>query len=112
MYSYEDRMKAINLYLQNGHKASKVIDELGYPERHMLHLWYKEYTESGELHKEFIAKKKKYSDAQKEAAIQFYLDHDHSLKQTVQALGYPSESMLKYWVRELKTSRHSTLAKA
>ena len=33
----------------------------------------------------------------------FYLEHDHSLKQTVRALGYPSESMLKYWVRGIKT---------
>jgi len=111
MYSYEDRMKAINLYLQNGHKASKVIDELGYPERHMLHLWYKEYMEAGSLHKNFVAKKKKYSDRQKEEAIQFYLEHDHSLKQTVQTLGYPSESMLKYWVREFNSQKHPALAK-
>lgn len=112
MYSYEDRMKAINLYLQNGHKANKVIDELGYPERHMLHLWYKEYAESGDLHKEFAVKRKKYSEKQKETAVQFYLEHNHSLKQTVQTLGYPSESMLKYWVRELHTSKQATLAKA
>lgn len=112
MYTYEDRMRAINLYLHNGHKANKVIDELGYPERHMLHLWYKEYIESGDLHKNFVAKKKKYSEQQKETAVQFYLEHDHSLKQTIQTLGYPSESMLKYWVREFNSHRQPVLTKA
>ena len=112
MYSYEERMKAINLYLQNGLKASKVIDELGYPERHMLHLWYKEYLENGDLHKEFVAKKKKYSEKQKETAVKFYLEHDHSLKETVHTLGYPSESMLKFWVRGLTSERQAVPAKA
>lgn len=112
MYSYEERMRAVNLYLQNGHKASKVIDELGYPERHMLHLWYKEYIENGELHKEFVAKKKKYTEKQKETAVKFYLEHDHSLKATVHTLGYPSESMLKFWVRSLSSEQKAALAKA
>jgi len=107
MYSYDERMKAINLYLQNGHKASKVIEELGYPERHMLHLWYKEYEASGQLHKQFASKRKKYTEKQKEEAVQFYLEHNHSLKQTIRALGYPSETMLKYWVRDLCSREHA-----
>ena len=100
MYSYEARMKAIDPYLKNGHKAHNVIQELGYPERHMLLLWYKEYQASGELHKSF-AKRKKYSDDQKRTAVRYYEEHGHSIKHTIQDLGYPSATMLKNWIHEL-----------
>jgi len=109
MYSYEERMKAVELYLQNGHKASKVIKELGYPERHMLLLWYKEYLNSGALHEKF-EKKRKYSDEQKNLALQYYWDHDCNVDHTIKALGYPSKTLMKNWVREATALRKEALA--
>ena len=44
MYSYEDRMKAVQLYIKYGHRAAAVIRELGYPNRHMLVNWFHEYN--------------------------------------------------------------------
>ena len=39
MYSYEERMKAVQLYIKYGRRAAPVIHELGYPNRHMLVCW-------------------------------------------------------------------------
>lgn len=50
MYSYQDRMRAVQLYIENGHSVMASIRELGYPSRGMLRRWYKEYQENGDLH--------------------------------------------------------------
>lgn len=44
MYSLEDRIKAVKLYIKYGKSAAAVIRELGYPNRHSLASWYKEYV--------------------------------------------------------------------
>ena len=49
MYSYEARMKAVQLFIQYDYSSSAVIHELGYPSRGMLYYWYKEYIETGAL---------------------------------------------------------------
>ena len=49
MYSYEDRMKAVQLYIQYDQNAAAVIRELGYPNRHSLVSWYKEYPLCGRI---------------------------------------------------------------
>ena len=36
MYSYEDRMKAVQLYIKYDHSISSVICKLGYPTKTML----------------------------------------------------------------------------
>ena len=41
MYSYENRLRAVKLYIQYDLSASSVINELGYPDRHSLKAWYK-----------------------------------------------------------------------
>lgn len=43
MYTYEQRMTAVKLYIKYFHKAAAVIRELGYPNRHVLVQWFKEY---------------------------------------------------------------------
>ena len=53
MYSYEDRIKAVKLYIKYDLSAADTIRELGYPGRKMLVRWYKEYQETGGLHTKF-----------------------------------------------------------
>ena len=36
MYTYEQRKRAVELYIKYLYKASSVIRELGYPNRHAL----------------------------------------------------------------------------
>ena len=47
MYSKEERQKAVDLYIKYGKRAATAVSELGYPNRHTLRLWYKEFKEEG-----------------------------------------------------------------
>jgi hypothetical protein len=78
MYSHEDRMKAINLYVKYDFSAADTVGELGYPSRKMLVRWYKEYEETGELHGQYD-KQPKYSPEQMREAVEYYLDHGLAL---------------------------------
>lgn len=101
MYTYEQRMTAVNLYIKYHHKAAAVIRELGYPNRHVLVQWFKEYEATGDLHQSSkLRKKSKYSKEQKQAALQFYQDHGRSITLTVTMLGYPGKTTFKQWLNE------------
>lgn len=54
MYSYDDRIRAVRLYIQYDKSAAAVIQELGYPERKTLRYWYKEYLRDNGLKKKFV----------------------------------------------------------
>lgn len=48
----------------------------------------------------YAGRSPKYSQAQKEVAVEHYLTHDRCIAATVRALGYPGREMLTAWVRE------------
>ena len=54
MYSYDDRIRAVRLYIQYDKSADAVIRELGYPERKPLRYWFKEYLRDNGLKKKFV----------------------------------------------------------
>ena len=99
MYTYEQRMAAVNLYIKYGKKAAAVIRELGYPNRHILVKWYQEYERNGDLHKAAF-RKAKFSVEQKEAALEFYRTHGQSIQHTIASLGYPGKTTFKTWLNE------------
>jgi len=49
VFSYDDRMKAVLLYIKYDRGAAAVRD-LGYPTPKKLKSWYREYISSGDLH--------------------------------------------------------------
>lgn len=49
MYSYEERLRSVKLYIKYDHSISSVIRELGYPSRQALLQWYREYQIYGDL---------------------------------------------------------------
>ena len=101
MYSHEDRMRAVELYIKYGHSAADVIRELGYPNRGSLRNWFREFEESGDLHAG-KARPRSFSDEQARAAVDHYLEHGKSLARTMRAMGYPkSRATLAAWVDEL-----------
>jgi len=100
MYSYEDRMKAVKLYIKYDLCAADTIRTLGYPNPKMLVRWYKEFKETGDLHKQYI-KRPKYTFEQMKAAVDYYLEHGRNITRTVKALGYPSRDELAKWIDEL-----------
>ncbi len=104
MYTYEQRMSAVSLYIKYGKRAAATIRDLGYPNRHMLIQWYREYAQNGDLRRVMV-RKPKFSHEQKEAALAFYRTHGQSIKHTVKSLGYPGESTFKRWLNETYPDR-------
>lgn len=100
MYSYEERIKAVNLLIKYDISYSTVIHELGYPNRSSLKAWYKEYKANGELHSDFV-KHSKYTLEQKRVAVDYYLEHGKCVNRTCKKLGYPSRPELDSWITEL-----------
>lgn len=101
MFSIEQRKKAIELFIKYDHSCAAVIRELGYPGRHTLRSWWKDYERLGEVPEGRKHRKGKYSDEQKRAAVDHYLEHGKCAARTVRKLGYPSRQALIDWVDEL-----------
>lgn len=100
MYSYEDRIKAVELYIKYDMCIADTVRELGYPNRKMLVLWFKEYQKNGDLHLRYN-KKPLYTSAQMKLAVNYYLEHGRNITRTVRAIGYPSREVLLGWIDEL-----------
>ena len=49
MYSYKERKKAVELYIQYGYRAAAVVRALGYPNRHTLKRWAQEFKTDKEF---------------------------------------------------------------
>lgn len=104
MYSYEERIKAVKLYIQYDRSIAAVRRELGYPSHQMLLRWYAEYVENGDLHKMY-KDPVCFTEEQKQRAIQHYMEHGKNAARTVKALGYPCRQVLSKWQRLIPLSR-------
>lgn len=100
MYSYEDRIRAVKLYIKLGKRTGPTIRKLGYPTKNSLKCWYQEYEKSIALKVGYV-RPQKYSDEQKRLAVQHYLDHDRCIASTMKAMGYPCRAVLTGWIDEL-----------
>ena len=49
MYSYEERMRAVELYIKHGKRLGATIRELGYPTKNALKGWHREYERRQDL---------------------------------------------------------------
>ncbi len=89
MYSYEARLRAVRLYIKLGQRVRATIRQLGYPTKNALKSWHREYEQHGDLRMGF-ARRPKFSQAQKDRAVEHYLEHGRCIAVTIRALGYPS----------------------
>jgi transposase-like protein len=105
MYSYEDRIRAVELYIRLGKRLKATIRRLGYPTKNALKTWYREYEQRHDLSRQMRRRAPKYSADQKKAAIEHYLRHDRSLVGTIKALGYPCHMKLRAWLAEVEPER-------
>lgn len=101
MYSYEDRIRAVKLYIKLGKRVGATIRQLGYPTKNALLGWYPDYVQAGELRAGYLRTMQKYSAEQKQVAVQHFLDHDRCIASTLRALGYPCRETLTGWIDEL-----------
>jgi putative transposase len=100
MYSYEDRLRAVRLYIKLGLRVGRTIRQLGYPTKNSLKSWHQEYVQRHDLAAGY-ERASKYSQAQKARAVEHYLEHGRCLTATIQALGYPARGSLSAWIQEL-----------
>jgi transposase InsO family protein/transposase-like protein len=101
MYSYEDRLRAVQLYIKLGKQVRLTIRQLGYPTKNALKSWYRAYERSADMPAGY-ARQPRYTQAQRDIAVEHYREHGRCLAATIRALGYPSRPLLSAWVQELE----------
>ncbi|MEM5299758.1 transposase, partial [Burkholderia sp. JPY481] len=101
MYSYEERLRAVRLYLKLGKRLGATIRQLGYPTKNSLKAWRREYEQCNDLRAGYVRSRPRYSAEQKKVAVDHYLSHDRCAAATLRALGYPSRETLAAWIEEL-----------
>lgn len=100
MYSYEERMRAVELYIKLGKRARATICQLGYPSKNALKGWCREYERRQDLRSGFAPRPPKFSEAQKQIALLHFAAHGRCISWTMRALGFPGRATLTAWVRD------------
>lgn len=102
MFSTEQRGIAIETFIRFDHGHADTIAELGYPTRHSLRAWYKDYLEHGEVRPPKRRREPKFTLEMRQAAVDYCLAHGKSLARTMRRMGYPaSREHLCGWIDEL-----------
>lgn len=113
MYSYEERIRAVKLYIKLGQRLNATIRQLGYPTKNALKGWYREYIQSQDLRTGYVRLWQKYSTQQKQVAVEHFLEHGQCMAFTMRTLGYPSREALTDWINELRPElRRKVVTKA
>lgn len=102
MHSTERRKLAIETYIKFDLSAADTIAELGYPTRHSLRAWYKDYLENGEVRPPKRQWEPKFTLEMRRAAVDYHLAHGRSLARTMRRMGHPAgREYLCDWIDEL-----------
>lgn len=96
MFTYEEKIKAVELYLKS-ESWTFTIRTLGYPSIGALRQWVKEYLSFGDI-KKIHKRKPKYCEEQIQYAVDYYINHGRNISKTVRDLGYPNRDYLKQWL--------------
>src|SRR5690606_12600094 len=96
-------------YIKLGKRIGLTIRQLGYPTKNALKHWYREYEQRLDVSAGYV-RRPKYSQTQKELAVNHYLEHGRCLAATIKALGYPSRTLLPAWVQELHPETRARVA--
>lgn len=110
MYSYEDRLRAVKLYLKLGRRINATLRELGYANKNSLKAWCAEFEQNQDLRRGYQRVKRRYTDEQKYRAVDHYVEQGHSPIHTIRCLGYPSRETLRAWIGELRPEFRKTIA--
>ena len=104
VYSKEQRDRAVDLYERYDFSPTAVIHELGYPSEPSLKAWHRDREHERATGEPSTrgARRRRYTDAQKHAAVDDYLSHGRCMARTMRRLGYPkSKTLLMAWIDEL-----------
>jgi len=108
MFSYEDRLRAVRLYIELGKRIGLTIRQVGYPTKNALKSWHLEYEQHLDLPAGYV-RRPRYSQAQKVRAVEhyLYLENRRCVNATIKGVGYSSRALLPVWVKELHPERRS-----
>ena len=102
MFSTEQRRIAIETFIRFDHGYADTIAEPGYPTRHSLRAWCKDYLERGEVRPPKRRREPKFTLEMRRAAVDYCLAHGKSLARTMRRMGCPaSREYLCGWIDEL-----------
>ena len=107
-YSRQQWDRAVGLYIRYECCAADAIHELGYPSKEALRMWYRERLEEERagVPSRRGERQRRYSEEQKCAAVDHYLECGRRLSRTMRMLGYPeSKELLMAWIDELAPGR-------
>ena len=96
------------MYIRYECCAADAIHELGYPSKEALRMWYRERLEEERagVPSRRGERQRRYSEEQKRAAVDHYLECGRRLSRTMRMLGYPeSKELLMAWIDELAPGR-------
>ena len=109
MYTYEQRMKAVQLLIEYHFHIADVISELGYPTPPALRKWYRQYSANGDLRKSkselnFDCEKKRalvrYTQEEKEQTVIDFFSRDSTIREVKD--GFPmSVSTIYCWKTQM-----------
>ena len=102
MFSTEQRRIAIEAFIRFDHGHADTIAEPGYPTRHSLRAWCKDYLERGEVRPPKRRREPKLALEMRRAAVDYCLAHGKGLAGTMRGMGCPaSGEYLCGWIDEL-----------
>lgn len=104
MYSREEKLRAVELFIKYDKSPTAVIREIGYPCRATLYAWYEEYL-ANESDIPPMNNYRRYTEEQKRVAVDHFFEHGRCLARTKRLLGYPSKELLASWIDELEPGR-------
>ena len=79
MNSYEDRIRAVKLYIHLGKRIGATLRQLGYPTKNALKGWHRKFEQRQDLPAASVRSWQKYSDEQKRISVEHFLNHDRCI---------------------------------
>jgi|GEM_PF-2448054 len=100
MFSYDDRLRTVQLCIKLGKRVGLTIRQLGYPTKNALKARHRAYEQRNGLSEGYV-RGPKYTQAQKDLAVDHFVSSGRCIAVTIKALGYPSSSLLASWIRQV-----------
>jgi putative transposase len=113
-YSMEQRRVAVETYVRFDCCGADTIRELGYPrDRKSLRSWYLEWKAEQDDGQAWDRGQRsgRYTDGQKQAAVDFYVSHGRRIARTIRHMGYPTHQLLATWIDELAPGQRRSQAR-
>ena len=101
-YSFEEKLKVVNKYLQGEGSYTKLASEYSIKSRTLVVNWVNAYREFGEVGLMRKRKKKSYSVQTKLNAIELYLTTEMSIREVANAFGINAPSIISAWLRKYR----------